>query len=302
MPHPFQVGGTYRNRAGSYEVIAIQGDEMTIRYRDGTTIESPISAQERIWENIQIDEEAEMSGTSAAVKHSQPATSTTATRFNGFTADDFGTLEGSKWRSQKALGGVLSQHLRTQTGQPFKSWAVRRRLELHLAREDKYDFNRPLPCAKLFVYSHHNLAFGFYIETPDESDRHRFPGKFRDWDSFKTKLGNRATMQTILLEPMSNHGLTLIDYYRQESGGALGCKFQFIDGALHWWRPDSPSWSQISVDVMFQRIARLPEDEYVNLHLYTVMPKEEAINLGPAVRDPNSGGPSFTHAALPDDS
>jgi hypothetical protein len=69
--------------------------------------------------------------------------------FSGFRSDDFDDLAGSRWRSRKTLGGVLSRHLRDQLGQPYQSWGVRRRLELHIAHADKYDFDDPFRFAKL---------------------------------------------------------------------------------------------------------------------------------------------------------
>lgn len=55
--HPFKVGKQYRNRNGEYQVISINDPNMVIRYLDGQTIESQISLQARIWENIQSDDD-----------------------------------------------------------------------------------------------------------------------------------------------------------------------------------------------------------------------------------------------------
>ena len=57
MSHPFEVGKEYRNRNGQYVVQAIEGDWMKIKYVNGGTIESRISLQARIWENIQFEEQ-----------------------------------------------------------------------------------------------------------------------------------------------------------------------------------------------------------------------------------------------------
>jgi hypothetical protein len=56
MSHSFTVGRTYRNRQGEYEVLAIHGDQMTIRYKDGVEKSANVTLQARIWENIQADE------------------------------------------------------------------------------------------------------------------------------------------------------------------------------------------------------------------------------------------------------
>lgn len=55
--HPFKVGEQYRNRNGEYQVVSINDPNMVIRYLDGHTIESQITLQARIWENIQGGDE-----------------------------------------------------------------------------------------------------------------------------------------------------------------------------------------------------------------------------------------------------
>lgn len=53
-----RVGATYRNREREYEVVAIQGDQMTVRYDDGSTGVLTRSVQRRIVENIARDTRA----------------------------------------------------------------------------------------------------------------------------------------------------------------------------------------------------------------------------------------------------
>ncbi|MCA9993019.1 MAG: hypothetical protein H6666_10325 [Ardenticatenaceae bacterium] len=55
----FQVNGVYANRKGYYTVLTINGPKMTVRYEDGTVIDLNIAIQERIWENIEAEIEAE---------------------------------------------------------------------------------------------------------------------------------------------------------------------------------------------------------------------------------------------------
>lgn len=58
--HSFKVGAQYYNRDGAYQVISITDPNMVIRYQDGRTLESPISLQTRIWENMQEGSEGEI--------------------------------------------------------------------------------------------------------------------------------------------------------------------------------------------------------------------------------------------------
>lgn len=58
--HPFEVGKQYRNRDGDYYVININEPNIVIRYTDGRIIESSITLQARIWENIQASNDKDL--------------------------------------------------------------------------------------------------------------------------------------------------------------------------------------------------------------------------------------------------
>ena len=57
MAIPVTVGQHSRDRQGTYEVLRITGDTMTIRYANGRTLETSVALQARIWRNIQDEEE-----------------------------------------------------------------------------------------------------------------------------------------------------------------------------------------------------------------------------------------------------
>lgn len=54
----FEVNGTYANRKGTYTVLSMDPPKMTVRYEDGSVADLNIGIQQRIWENIQSEEEA----------------------------------------------------------------------------------------------------------------------------------------------------------------------------------------------------------------------------------------------------
>ena len=58
MDHPFEVGKTYHNRYGRYQVLSIDDPKMRIRYEDGREIKVTIAIQARILEGIQLEESA----------------------------------------------------------------------------------------------------------------------------------------------------------------------------------------------------------------------------------------------------
>ena len=54
--HPFIVGEKYFDRDGPYEVLAIDGNRITIRYDTGRIATSPIALKARIYQNMLADE------------------------------------------------------------------------------------------------------------------------------------------------------------------------------------------------------------------------------------------------------
>jgi hypothetical protein len=48
----FEVGGTYENMKGAYEVISIQKDSMVIRWQDGFELVTSMDLQKRIIERM----------------------------------------------------------------------------------------------------------------------------------------------------------------------------------------------------------------------------------------------------------
>jgi hypothetical protein len=59
----FEIGQEYANRKGKYTILEINDPKMTVEYEDGSTADLSISIQQRIWENIVTEEEAERART-----------------------------------------------------------------------------------------------------------------------------------------------------------------------------------------------------------------------------------------------
>lgn len=57
LGHPFQVGETYANRQGNYEVMEIAPPKITVRYEDGGLLVADIAVLARIWDNLHSPEE-----------------------------------------------------------------------------------------------------------------------------------------------------------------------------------------------------------------------------------------------------
>ncbi len=52
----FEVGESYQNRKGAYEVLEITGDEMRIRWDEGEEVTTTITLQSRITNHMQQEE------------------------------------------------------------------------------------------------------------------------------------------------------------------------------------------------------------------------------------------------------
>ncbi len=50
--YKFEVGATFKNMKGKYEVVSIKGENMVIRWTDGNEITTTIDQQRRILERL----------------------------------------------------------------------------------------------------------------------------------------------------------------------------------------------------------------------------------------------------------
>ena len=195
---------------------------------------------------------------------------------SGFTDSDFSSqIDGVHWRGPDALGGLLAQALNDSFDTDFSSWGVRRRTELHIARESRYSFDNPWPHAKLFVYTPPDeFALGFYLEKADHPLDHLW-----DWGRFISNLESDPIARAALLAAMRNHRLTLTDYYDQQKGGALGVRLLYWAGSLCLQRPlEDPE--PVALDDLVRLMAGLGDDAWCDLHIFTAIPKAEAVALG----------------------
>ena len=191
-------------------------------------------------------------------------------------------LAGSAWRGRNSLGGLLAATLRSTLKRPYKSWGVRRRLELHIANENHYSSLDPFPFPKLFVYSKDRVAFGFYIEAP-LNPSHRDFAEHTYWRAFRKKLIENPKVSEVLLKAMEKHQLTLGDYYREE-GGVLGGNFKVQDGSILF--ESAIDTKTMKSDEFIHRITEPDSSEWMDLHLFSVLEKSTALKLKGEVATP----------------
>ncbi len=191
---------------------------------------------------------------------------------------------GSSWRARHSLGGILAKTLRNTLNRPYKSWGVRRRLELHIANENHYSSDDPYPFPKLFVYSKERLAFGFYIEAPLDPTRED-ASKYAYWRAFRRRLQNDERLSETLLQAMDKHQLTLADYYRRD-GGVFRGRFTVRAGSVNFESTTDSSVDGMSKDEFIRRITEPNTTEWMDLHVFTEMDKATALQLKGEVATP----------------
>jgi hypothetical protein len=204
--------------------------------------------------------------------------------FVGFTEADFVELAGSAWRGRHSLGGLLAATLRGTLKRPYRSWGVKRRLELHIANENHYSSSDPFPFPKLFVYSQDRLTFGFYMEAPLNLS-HPAAAKHTYWRSFRKQLIENRNVSEILLRAMEKHKLILADYYRRDRGVFRG-SFTVRDGAIIFESSIDKHVDNMTNDEFIHRITKPKSREWMDLHVFTEIDKAAAIGLKGEVATP----------------
>jgi hypothetical protein len=219
MSHPFEVGKMYRNRAGEYVVVHVEGDKMKIRYVDGGTLETDVAIQARIWENIQFEDQMKRAEERQRLAREARLAARRRTRraraepkFAGFQSTDFEPKKrGIAWSSRKELGKVLAYELSQRTKRTFGHWIVPRQPRVHVASKDHYEKISSATIdvnAALFVAADQNgIICGFRVTKPDDTSdtlKAAWP-----WTRFLESLGSDDKMQQALQEAMESQELVL---------------------------------------------------------------------------------------------
>jgi hypothetical protein len=226
MSHPFEVGKTYRNRAGEYVVLSIDGDTMKIRYAGGGTLETSVDIQARIWENIQFEkqmarsEERRQQAREARLEaRRRTQRARVRPKFAGFEQGDFeAKTRGIAWSGRKELGRVLAYELNHRTKGDFGFWIIPREEGVHLGRKRHFERDDRDSIAVLFVRTDKDgMTYGLRVSRP--------PGKVDTqghWATFLDVLGGDAQARGALRSAMEAHELNLDIYAMQTSYGQVG--------------------------------------------------------------------------------
>ena len=280
MDFPFAVGEIYRNRIGAYEVVRIDEKQglIIIRYLDtGEELESKISVQARILQNIHWDNESARQEKEAAEARYQQGY---GVDFTGLLPDDFkSNVEGTTWRSRRNLAGQVARLLSAESANPtytFLSWAIYRWPVAFLSHRENYKmaaYNMDAHKAKFTVeLDEHNAYYGFYIERGLG-----LLGQSWDWPRFWKALNEQPELQELIAALETEHqarwlgrAISDADPFHFANPPAKGCR--------HLWDEQNPH--HYTIAERLRLLAAVPADEWIDLYLVVTTPKEEALQAG----------------------
>jgi len=286
----------YLNRIGEYTVVALDGDKMTIRYTNGSTLATSASIQARIWENIQFEDqaareeekqrlaqEARLAARKRATRPAAPAEKTTKPRgrFAGFQEADFQPkARGIAWSSRVALGKIMATDLNRRTGKTFGKWLVPLQPELHIARPEQYDPEVGNRNAAFFVaISEKGVTFGFCVGKPDGRADPAWP-----WTNLLAGLAADKELQKTVESVMKARALSL-DLYAMEVSYGQVAHITLSETGFLWEREtDSQVISrEMDWEELLGYLQEVAAEARVDLYLRNSLSNEEAVNAGAAI-------------------
>jgi hypothetical protein len=282
MTHPFEVGKTYRNRIGEYEVVSLDGPRMVIRYTNGSLLRTRVDLQARIWQNIQMEARAERAEERVQARARLKCRGgRRGLDFQGLEDHDFKEgVGGTSWRARASFGGRLAQRMSDTTQCFFQSYAIYRRAEIHIAQPEHYSTKTKWQKAKYeFSLNAKQARFGFYIEKnsgPMDSTWH--------WPNMVDALHKDAELQQAVETAMREHRLQW-ELYVWDDGGLVDRVWVGKDGLLCESK-DKPEQEAISLPDFIERLRNLETEKWADLWLATYMPKEKALVAGPSLAEP----------------
>lgn len=285
MTHPFNVGGTYANRKGCYEVVSLDEAKnlMIIRYIDtGETIDSGIDLQARIWENMGWEQQETIRQIAEEEARFQKGY---GEGFSGLVDSDFKlSTENTTWRSRQGLAGKVSKHLSEGTPYTFVSWAIYGWPVAFMTHREDYQmaaFEMGSRKAKFTIeLDEQYVYYGFYIEKNagpmDDS---------WDWVRLMSQLRSHPSFVDVIEQAETTHEARFIGRITE---ARVTERFHFSDGlhegAVSLWDEDNPS--SCSVNERLEMLQNVPEDQWAELYIIGSISKPRAIELGVDVSDP----------------
>ena len=288
MSHPFEVGKTYRNRNGEYVVQAIEGEWMKLKYVSGGTIESRISLQARIWENIQFEEQmareeerqrlAKEARLEARRRSAKAKRAAARPKFAGFEEADFEEKKrGIAWKTRKDLGKVLEYELKERTQADYGSWIVPRKPAVDVARKDRWDTDVRETNAAFFVSAGvEGLDFGFHVGKPAGKVKAKWP-----WQGFMALLSEDSKERRSIRAAMKQHEMSL-NVYVEETGYMQVAQVTVEDRGFLWRQEtaDQESTKKMNWPKLAEYLKEVAPKRRCDIFISKRLPPDEAVKAG----------------------
>jgi hypothetical protein len=267
MKNPFEVGETYHNNLGEYEVISIDEPNMTIQLEDGRTIETTVKLQARIWKRIKWEKRHKKQ-----IRRAKRRGRRRKSRFKGLKDKDFQTgVKGTSWRARTGLGGLMADKLSEKTPYDFQSYAVYGRPENHIVIPDYYDKGDRWKSAKFVLDLNEERArYGFYIEKKADTE------DTWDWSRFVEALNDNEELQDDTEETMRQMNLHWEFYAGEDGDQFIGRAEVAEDEGLQWESADGEI-EILTWDAFVDVLQELDPGTWYHLYLVDRMEKEETI-------------------------
>jgi hypothetical protein len=241
---PFKVGEHHENRKGVFEVLSIDGANMTIRWDTGEQTTSPIELQAKILRNMEKELLA------GSTKKGYRAPKSSGELFTGLRREDFSVdVTGTHWRAREQLGGAVTRAMDVR--EPFDSWSIYRRAEVHWGSVTRYRLVPARLQTKFFArLNEQEVFFGLYVERSNKRSDNQ-----DDWIRFRAWVGDpdnyRWLQQTLL---------------------STGTEFSF---RYHAEKP-----STFAATELHSFLSSLRDDLWLNLFIGRTIPRDEAVAQG----------------------
>ena len=261
----FTVGEHYENLKGVYKVISIEGDAMRICWESNEEVDTTVTQQERIIQNMDRERQELEQNSRRASK----APSSYGQAFNGLIDTDFSEdVTGTTWRSRGSLGGAVTVHL-SGFNLTMDSWSIYRMpTVLWAAREHRKRANTESRLQAKFILELNDdgLVYGFYIERPTKGE------SSDDWNGFERWLpvgDNEAELRKICADN------DLVAFDRKRTSGIPGT----VAAAAEDWLQTADG-AETRHASLLDLSATVADTVWLDLIIGKHMSKEDAVAAG----------------------
>jgi ribosomal protein S6 len=270
------VGEIYENRLGEYKVLDIDraNDWVALRYVDtGERLESTITLQKRIYRNIMIQRRAQKE---RRKKKRRKAVRGYGKNFEGLTENEFSTsIRGTSWRRRKQLPGAVARLVTRNVKQVFTSWAVPYTPVAYIAHRDEFERGEKEHNRKLVRYTieldDHAVYYGLYIRSTEGAMDETW-----DWTRLMPALREDDGLQATIDEAEQDYNAAFLALEGDEDTNTF--REALDEGERFLWETDAVE--EMGVE---ERIKKLDDVPAVEVYIMTSIPRDEAIDMGPAI-------------------